>query len=56
MPYDVVLVDDQKIMRDGIKAILKNHDDFRVVAETDDGARIIRYLSPRDQGCNSLHV
>lgn len=38
MPYDILLVDDHKIIRDGIRAILKNTDDFRVVGEADDGA------------------
>ncbi|MDX1979077.1 MAG: response regulator transcription factor [Bryobacteraceae bacterium] len=42
MPYDVFLVDDHKIMRDGIKAILKNHEDFRVVAEAEDGAEAVQ--------------
>ena len=30
MAFDVLLVDDHKIMRDGIKAILSRADDFRV--------------------------
>ena len=31
MPVDVLLVDDHKIMRDGIKAILERDAGFRVV-------------------------
>ncbi|HUQ91115.1 MAG TPA: response regulator transcription factor [Bryobacteraceae bacterium] len=38
MPCEILLVDDHKIMRDGIKAILKSHDEFRVVGEAEDGA------------------
>ena len=38
MPYDVLLVDDHKIMRDGIKAILERSGEFRVVGEAEDGS------------------
>ena len=31
MRFDVLLVDDHKIMRDGIKAILKHSDEFHVM-------------------------
>jgi DNA-binding NarL/FixJ family response regulator len=34
MPYGVLLVDDHKILRDGIKSILQRTTEFRVVAET----------------------
>lgn len=37
MAFDVLLVDDHKIMRDGIKAILKHSDEFRVVGEAESG-------------------
>ncbi|MBX9604399.1 MAG: response regulator transcription factor [Bryobacteraceae bacterium] len=37
MPLDVILVDDHKIMRDGIKAILTRTDEFRVVGEAESG-------------------
>jgi DNA-binding NarL/FixJ family response regulator len=33
MPIDVLLVDDHKIMRDGIKAILSRSEEFRVVGK-----------------------
>src|SRR5512146_1152211 len=42
MPYDVVLVDDHKLMRDGVKTILERGGEFRVVAETDNGADAVR--------------
>jgi DNA-binding NarL/FixJ family response regulator len=37
MPLDVLLVDDHKIMRDGIKAILSRGNEFRVVGEAENG-------------------
>jgi two-component system response regulator NreC len=37
MPFGVLLVDDHKIMRDGIKAILGRSDEFRVVGEAETG-------------------
>ena len=38
MPYSILLVDDHKIMRDGIRTILERTPDFRVVGEADTGA------------------
>lgn len=38
MPYSVLLVDDHKIMRDGIKTILERTPDFRVVGEAENGS------------------
>jgi DNA-binding NarL/FixJ family response regulator len=49
MPYSVLLVDDHKIMRDGIKAILRNEPEFLVVGEAANGVeavQICRTLSP----------
>ncbi len=42
MSYDVLLVDDHKIMRDGIKAILKHMEDFRVVGEAATGVEAVQ--------------
>src|SRR6266851_5650042 len=42
MRYDVLLVDDHKIMRDGIKAILKHSDEFHVVGESETGADAVQ--------------
>ena len=50
MPVDVVLIDDHKIMRDGIKAMLSRGDYFRVVGEAEngtDGALLARKLKPQ---------
>jgi DNA-binding NarL/FixJ family response regulator len=38
MPFNVVLVDDHKLMRDGVKTILERSGDFKVVAEAETGA------------------
>jgi NarL family two-component system response regulator LiaR len=37
MTCEILLVDDHKIMRDGIKAILKHSDEFSVVGEAENG-------------------
>jgi DNA-binding NarL/FixJ family response regulator len=42
MPFDVLLVDDHKIMRDGIKAILGREADFRVVGEAESGPAAVQ--------------
>jgi DNA-binding NarL/FixJ family response regulator len=44
MPCDVLLVDDHKIMRDGIRAILSRNADFRVVGEAETGADAILFI------------
>jgi DNA-binding NarL/FixJ family response regulator len=49
MPFRVLLVDDHKILRDGIKAILRDEADFEVVAESDNGSdavQLARKLEP----------
>lgn len=43
MAYDVLLVDDHKIMRDGIKAILRHGDEFRVVGEAENGTDAVHF-------------
>lgn len=43
MPYDVLLVDDHKIMRDGIRAILKHTEEFRVTGEAETGTDAVLY-------------
>ena len=50
MPCEVLLVDDHKILRDGIKAILERSGEFRVVAEAGNGPnalQLVRKLRPR---------
>lgn len=49
MPYDVLLVDDHKIMRDGLRTILERSAEFRIVAEAENGAdavQIVKKLRP----------
>jgi two-component system response regulator NreC len=43
MPLDVLLVDDHKIMRDGIKAILSRGNEFRVVGEAENGPDAVQF-------------
>jgi two-component system response regulator NreC len=43
MPLDVLLVDDHKIMRDGIKAILSRTNEFRVVGEAENGPDAVQF-------------
>ncbi len=44
MPFKVLLVDDHKIMRDGIKAILGRGDEFRVVGEAENGTDAVQFV------------
>lgn len=44
MPFDVLLVDDHKIMRDGIKAILSRAPDFRVTGEAENGSDAVQFV------------
>ena len=44
MSFDVLLVDDHKIMRDGIKAILGRGDEFHVVGEAENGADAVQFV------------
>jgi DNA-binding NarL/FixJ family response regulator len=44
MSVDVLLVDDHKIMRDGIKAILARVDDFRIVGEASTGVDAVQFV------------
>jgi DNA-binding NarL/FixJ family response regulator len=44
MPLNVILVDDHKIMRDGIKAILGRGEEFRVVGEAENGTDAVQFV------------
>jgi DNA-binding NarL/FixJ family response regulator len=44
MPFNVLLVDDQRIMRDGIKAILGRGEEFRVVGEAENGTEAVQFV------------
>jgi DNA-binding NarL/FixJ family response regulator len=43
MPFDVLLVEDHVIVRDGIKAILDRSEDFRVTGEVESGAEAVQF-------------
>lgn len=48
MPFiDVLLVDDHKIMRDGIRAILSRGEEFRVVGEAETGPDALQFVRRR---------
>jgi RNA polymerase sigma factor (sigma-70 family) len=42
-PLDVLLVDDHKIMRDGVRAILGRAAEFRVVGEAENGSEAVQF-------------
>ena len=42
MPFDIVLVDDHKLVRDGVKGILERGAEFRVVGEAENGADAVQ--------------
>ncbi len=39
--YTVVLIDDHRLVRDGIRSLLERSDDFRVVGETESGSAAV---------------
>jgi DNA-binding NarL/FixJ family response regulator len=42
MPFQILLVDDHKIMRDGIKAILEQSTKFQVMGEAENGTEAVQ--------------
>ncbi len=42
MPFDVVLVDDHKLVRDGVKTILERGSEYRVVGEAENGGDAVQ--------------
>jgi two-component system response regulator NreC len=50
MPLEVLLVDDHKIMRDGIKAILARAEDFHVAGEAESGADAVQFVKQHRPG------
>lgn len=42
MPYSVVLIEDHRIVREGIKAILERGTEFRVVSEAESGVNAVQ--------------
>ena len=42
MPFNVLLVDDHKIMRDGIRAILRHNEEFVIVGEAESGEEAVQ--------------
>jgi DNA-binding NarL/FixJ family response regulator len=66
MAFDVVLVDDHKLVRDGVRTILERSTEFRVVGEAENGADAVQLCkkSPPDivlmdiglQGMNGIET
>ncbi|MEO9805939.1 MAG: response regulator transcription factor [Reichenbachiella sp.] len=48
MSINILLVDDHKIMRDGIKAIITESGEYTVVAEASDGVEALDFLAEND--------
>ncbi len=44
MPTSIVLVDDQKVVRNGLKSLLESVNDFRVVGEASDGQEAVKLI------------
>lgn len=44
MPFGVFLVDDHKIMRDGVKAILSRDPEFYIVGEAENGPEALQFI------------
>jgi len=42
MAFNVLLVDDHKIMRDGIRAILRHSEEFNIVGEAENGSEAVQ--------------
>ena len=42
MTFNVLLVDDHKIMRDGIRAILRHSEEFTIIGEADNGSEAVQ--------------
>jgi DNA-binding NarL/FixJ family response regulator len=47
MPFQVLLVEDHKILRDGIKAILNDGGEFLVMGETGNGTEAVQICKKR---------
>lgn len=43
MPFGILLVDDHRIFRDGIRSILERREEFRVAGEADNGADAVQF-------------
>ncbi|MDP2039817.1 MAG: response regulator transcription factor [Algoriphagus sp.] len=44
-PTRIVLADDHELVRDGIKSLLENEEDFKVVAEASDGKEALKIIA-----------
>ena len=51
-PIRVLLADDHDIVRAGLKAAIRTHDDFEVVGEAEDGRQVLN--SPLLDACDAV--
>jgi DNA-binding NarL/FixJ family response regulator len=42
MPFNIVLVDDHKLVRDGVRSLLERSADFRIAAEAESGSEAVQ--------------
>jgi DNA-binding NarL/FixJ family response regulator len=56
MTYDILVADDHAIIRDGIKKILADTDDLRVVGEACDGNEALQFVRDRDWSLAILDI
>ncbi len=45
---DILIVDDHKIIRDGIRALLRSSEDIRIVGECSDGSEVVDAIKQHD--------
>lgn len=48
MPFELVIIDDHRVVREGIRAILARDPEFRVVGEAEDGAGALRICQEKN--------
>jgi DNA-binding NarL/FixJ family response regulator len=51
MPFDIVLVDDHKLVRDGVRTILERGVEFHVVGEAENGADAVQLCKKTTPDC-----
>ena len=47
MDIRILLVDDHKILRDGLKSIIDKVSNIKIIGEASDGREAIKFCSPR---------
>ncbi|MFW6113214.1 MAG: response regulator, partial [Thermodesulfobacteriota bacterium] len=55
-PYTIVLADDHALFRQGVKKIIEEVDDLRVVGEANDGLELLELLKTQDPALVILDI